>query len=167
MIRALFQVQRKRSITELKLLDEEEAMCGFVTYVDLDEGTFDIYVADSVFSDVIIGEHNGMVMVESKEDADAIDYTMLKVTRNIDSVYSVAHDVRHAFPLERMKWLDSQRKFVYDQAAADFIEEQEILDAAMSAAEAEQKKSKPKFTNVIKKDKDKETIVEINNDGAK
>jgi hypothetical protein len=94
-------------------------------------------------------------MTETEEGAKSIDFTMVKMTRFTDAVYAITHDVSHQIPLERLKWFDIQRQFVYNQAEAELREE-------IEAFEAQQRLSKPKFTNKInkanKEDKDKEKL---------
>lgn len=152
MLRALFQVQRKRSLVELNLSDEEEPLFGYVTYVD--EDTFDIYTIDNVYNPAVVMKEGNVLMTETEDDAKSIDFTIIKITRCTDSVYGIVHDVSHALEPERKMWLDSQRNFVYNQAQADLIEDFGPV----------KKKPKIKFVREIsKKDDDKEELKVIDN----
>jgi hypothetical protein len=160
MLRALFQVLRKRNLAEIYLRDEDEPIYGYVTYID--DETFDIYTIDDIFNNAVVVKEGNVIMTETEEGAKSIDFTMIKMTRYTDSVYAVTHDVSHQIPLERLKWFDIQRKFVYNQAEAELREE-------IAEFEAQQRLAKPKFTNKIAKtnkdDKDKEKLEAPSNDG--
>jgi hypothetical protein len=157
MLRALTQVQRKRNLAELKLSDEEEPLFGFITYVDEDDDTFDIYTVDNVYNQVVVAEEGNVIMTETQEDAESIDFTLIKMTRHIGAIYSIIHDVSHCFPPERIKWLDSQKGFVYNREAAE--REEELFEI--------RNRPKVKFTNKIAKtnndNDDKEKVEESSN----
>lgn len=111
MYRPLKNLTKEKTLARIKLIDET-VIEGFVTYADKE--TFEIYMSDNIYNQLVIDEDGEQIVVENEEDVESIDFTFVKAIFRTEEVSCIIADVSHKYPIERSIYIDTVREAVYN-----------------------------------------------------
>ena len=111
MYRPLKNLIKEKTLARIKLIDGE-IIEGFVTYVDKE--TFEIYIPDNIYNQLVIDDGSDEIFVENEEDVDSIDFTFVKSIFRTEEVSCIITDVSHKYPIEKSIYIDTVRETVYN-----------------------------------------------------